>query len=279
MKTASIATKDVPAQTQGVRQAELSGSASSEHNCICRAGGSVDLAAGTPPLFWMEQNADSSNTCSDDLYFAPTNVPNQLPDGVPDRLVSSQSSSYVPLSGQQKFALFLRRSYAPTIFTSAAFDATYSHLIHDWPAYGQGADGLGKRYGATLANAEAGAFFKGFLMPYLLHQDPRYLPSKEASRFSRAMYATSRVLVTRSDSGKDTFNSSLLAGTVLSRMLTNAYYPTQQRRLEPTMSGMGGALLSDLQANLMREFGPDIQRFIRKHQPGALKRMEDRLFP
>jgi len=232
----------------------------------------------TPPLFWME-TAASSNTCPDDFYFTPPNTANHVADGVPDRLDTPQSSSYVPLSGQQKFALFLRRSYAPTIFTSAAFDATYSHLIHDWPAYGQGADGLGKRYGATLANAEAGAFFKGFLMPYLLRQDPRYLPSNETSRFSRAMYATSRVLITRSDSGKDTFNSSLLAGTVLSRMLTNAYYPTQQRQLEPTFSGVGGALLSDMQTNLLREFGPDIQRFIRKHQPGELKRLKDRLFP
>ncbi len=232
----------------------------------------------TPPLFWIE-NAASSNTCPDDFYFTPPNTANHVADGVPDRLDTPQSSSYVPLSGQQKFALFLRRSYAPTIFTSAAFDATYSHLIHDWPAYGQGADGLGKRYGATLANAEAGAFFKGFLMPYLLRQDPRYLPSNETSRFSRAMYATSRVLITRSDSGKDTFNSSLLAGTVLSRMLTNAYYPTQQRQLEPTFSGVGGALLSDMQTNLLREFGPDIQRFIRKHQPGELKRLKDRLFP
>jgi hypothetical protein len=233
----------------------------------------------TPPLFRMEQIADGSNTCSDDFYFAPTNVPNQLPHGVPDRLASSQSSSYVPLSGQQKFALFLRRSYAPSIFTSAAFDATYSHVIHDWPGYGQGADGFGKRYGATLANAEAGSFFQGFLMPYLLHQDPRYLPSKDASRFSRAMFATSRVLITRSDSGRDTFNSSLLAGTVLSRMLTNAYYPTQQRGLEPMFGGVGGSLLSDVQTNLLREFGPDIQRFIRKHQPGELRRLKDRLFP
>ena len=233
----------------------------------------------TPPSFWLQQNAASANTCPDDFNFAPTNASNPLPDGVPDGLASSPSSSYLHLSGQQKFALFLKRSYAPTTFASAAFDGAYSHVIHDWPAYGQGIEGFGKRYGATLANAEAGSFFQGFLMPYLLRQDPRYWPSKEASPFSRAMYATSRVLITRSDSGKDTFNSSLLVGTVLSRMLSNAYYPTQQRRLEPTMSGMGGALLSDLQANLMREFGPDIQRFIRKHEPGAMKRLKDRVFP
>src|SRR6266851_9390401 len=109
---------------------------------------SVAWLQQTPSLFSMEQNANGSDTCSNDFYFAPTHVANQLPDGVPDSLASSQSSSYVPLSGQQKFALFLKRSYAPTIFTSAAFDATYSHLIHDWPAYGQGADGFGKRYGA-----------------------------------------------------------------------------------------------------------------------------------
>jgi hypothetical protein len=79
------------------------------------------------------------------------------------------------------------------------------------------------------------------------------------------------VVVTKSDSGKDTFNSSLLAGTVLSKTLTNLYYPRPERGFEPTASRIGGALLGDIQTNLLLEFGPDIERFFRKREPNKIE--------
>ena len=200
-----------------------------------------------------------------------------LPPELLEPCAPSAAPRYVPLDTQAKFALFTERISSPTTFLSAAFDAGYSHVTGDWKAYGQGADGYGKRYGATLADTEARSFFQSFLMPTLFHQDPRYFPSRKNGFLSRITYAVSRVLVTKSDSGNDTFNSSLLAGTVLSKTLTNLYYPRPERGFEPTASRIGGALLGDIQTNLLIEFGPDITRFLRKHEPGKLKRLQDRV--
>jgi hypothetical protein len=214
----------------------------------------------------------SDTPCGDTLKNAT-----DLPPELLKPCALSQAPLYVPLDRQAKFALFTERISSPTTFLSAAFDAGYSHVTGDWKAYGQGADGYGKRYGATLADAEARSFFQSFLMPSLFHQDPRYYSSRKTRFLSRVAYAVTRVVVTRSDSGKDTFNSSLLAGTVLSKTLTNVYYPRPERGFEPTTSRIGGALLGDIQTNLLLEFGPDIKRFFRKHEPDKLKRLQDRV--
>lgn len=243
------------------------------------------MAAGQTPSQWLgtpqtrvfsgvkrARPLGSVTACEDNR-----NSATGLPPEILKPCAPSEAPLYVPLDRQAKFALFTERISSPTTFLSAAFDAGYSHVTGDWKAYGQGADGYGKRYGATLADAEARSFFQSFLMPSLFHQDPRYFPSRKTGFLSRVTYAVSRVVITKSDSGKDTFNSSLLAGTVLSKTLTNVYYPRPERGVEPTASRIGGALLGDIQTNLLLEFGPDIERFFRKHEPNKLKRLQDRM--
>lgn len=183
---------------------------------------------------------------------------------------------YTPLTGQEKFHIFLQQTYSPFTFANTAFDAGWAQMTDDWPAYGQGAEGYGKRYGALLANHEAGSFFENFFFPTLFRQDPRYFREGPGhSLFVRVSYAASRVLVTRSDSGHNTFNASLLLGLLFVDSLTNAYYPRPQRGFDDTMSRFGGGLLSSAQTNLLREFWPDISRVFHKHEPERLKRLEE----
>ena len=75
----------------------------------------------------------------------PTTAP-ALPE-LPDA-----PSVYVPLSGHDKFKLFLRRTYSPYTFVTAAAEATWAQMWAQWPDYGGGMPGWGKRFGATLAD-------------------------------------------------------------------------------------------------------------------------------
>ncbi len=209
---------------------------------------------------------------------------NSLPDAPTPQVEStayapanSQPAPYVPLTSQQKFELFTHRTYSPYTFFSAAFDAAYAHVTNSWPDYGHGASGYGKRYGATIADAEARSFFMSYLMPSLLHQDPRYFSSTSTKFLPRLFYAASRILITRSDSGRDTFNSSLLSGAALTTVLTNAYYPRSQRSVGDTLNRFGGGLLGGVQTNIMREFWPDITRIFHKHEPQRVKDMQEQV--
>lgn len=187
----------------------------------------------------------------------------------------SQFLPYEPLTSHQKFEIFTRRTYSPFTFFSAAFDAAYAHVTDSWPDYGHGVSGYGKRYGATIANAESRSFFMSFLFPTVFHQDPRYFSSPSTKFLPRMLYAASRVLITRSDSGNDTLNTSVLAGTAVTTALSNAYYPRPERTLGDSMNRFGGSLLGGVQTNIMREFWPDLTRMFHRHEPQGMKDLQD----
>jgi hypothetical protein len=214
-----------------------------------------------------------------ELPEAPQPQPATLPVTTTAFYASAQpSSSYAPLSTADKFHKFLRQTYSPYTFLGVAFDAGFAQMTHDWPAYGMGMEGYGKRYGALLADREAQTFFSSFLFASTLHQDPRYFRmGEDHSVWHRAAYAASRVLITRSDSGASTANSSLWMGTLLARSLTNAYYPRQERGFSDTMSRVSGSLLSTAQTNLTREFLPDMVRIFRRHEPDRMKEWEEKM--
>ena len=199
---------------------------------------------------------------------SPANVPPVVvePVGPP---------AYRPLTSHQKFHIFVQQTYSVYTVANTAFDAGWAQMTDDWPAYGQGMEGYGKRYGALLANHEAGTFFENFLFPTLLRQDPRYFRKGEGhSLFARVPYAASRVLITQSDRGHSSFNASLLLGLLFVDGVTNAYYPRPERGLGNTMTRFGGSVLSSAETNLLREFMPDMMRIFHRHEPEKLKKLE-----
>jgi hypothetical protein len=204
---------------------------------------------------------------------AASGAPQQL---LPD--APSYSSHAPALTGSDKFQLFLQRNLPQDILLGTTFDAGWAQLTNDWPGYGQGMQGFGKRWGALIANQETKSFFETFLLPTLLHQDPRYFRMGSGRPFSRRLaYALSRVVVTHKDDGRNTFNSSLVLSTVLAKSLSNAYYPQSERGFSHTMNRVEGSLLGSAQGYILREFLPDILGMCRKHESKWLKRAERKL--
>jgi hypothetical protein len=146
-----------------------------------------------------------------------------------------------------------------------------------WPEYGGGMEGWGKRFGATLADTESRRFIQTFLLSTVLHQDPRYFHSQKKGFFPRGWYAATRVLVTRDDDGDETFNTSEFLGALFTSSLQNAYYPRHERSLGDTMNRFAGALGSDATSNILREFWPDIRRIFRKHAPEKVRKIEEKV--
>jgi hypothetical protein len=194
--------------------------------------------------------------------------PGNLPDA---------PSAYAPLSRHCKFELVLRQTYSPYTFASAAFDATWGQMWAQWPQYGGGMQGWGKRLGATLADTESRRFIQNFVLATALHQDPRYFPSEKNGLVARAWYAATRVLVTRDDYGRVVLNSSELMGASLVSSLQDAYYPRPDRTLGATLNRFEGSLSSDATSNILKEFTPDLKRLFHKHCPQGIQRFEARM--
>jgi hypothetical protein len=196
----------------------------------------------------------------------------QASDGPPDA-----PSAYAPLSPHCKLQLFLRRAYSPYTFATAAFEAGIAQMSAQWPEYGGGMQGWGKRYGATLADTESRRFIQTYLFSTIFHQDPRYFPSTSTSLIGRAWYAATRVVVTRGDNGRDQFNISEMLGALSTSALQNAYYPQHYRTVDGTISRFTGALSSDATSAILREFTPDLKRAFNRHCPRKIKMLESRL--
>jgi hypothetical protein len=198
-------------------------------------------------------------------------APGNLPDA---------PSAYAPLSRHCKFEIFLRQTYSPYTFASAAFDATWAQMWGQWPQYGGGMQGWSKRLGTTLADVESRRFIQSFVLASLLHEDPRYFPSEKQGLLPRTWYAATRVLVTRDDNGWNVLNRSEFLGASLTSTLQNAYYPRPDRTLGDTLNRFAGTLGSDATANILREFTPDLKRLFHKHCPQGIQRFEARIpFP
>jgi hypothetical protein len=178
------------------------------------------------------------------------------------------NGTYHPLTPVQKLELFYRSTYSPFTFLSAAFDASLAQAQGDFRGYGGGLQGYGKRYGAVLADSEATAFFGKFLFPWMLKQDPRYFRMEEGPVGKRAFYAVTRVLVTRKDSGGNTFNSARILSRLVVKTLSNSYYPEERRGVWPTLRRTSNALISDAAMGLAKEFWPDVRdKLLRKRVP------------
>jgi hypothetical protein len=81
-------------------------------------------------------------------------------------------------------------------------------------------------------------------------------------------YALSRAVITRRDSGKDSFNFSGILGMEMGIALSNAYYPPKSVSASEVGYRTFTSLTATALGNLLPEFWPDIKaKFARyKHQ-------------
>ena len=206
----------------------------------------------------------------------------QLPDAPsavrmnPPRQQLLADDPYQPLTKREKLNIWIRKTYAPSTFVAAGMDTAYSSLTSSM-RYCCGGDAWGRQYGASVADAESRYFFGNFLFPTLLKQDPRYLPKRTGGVWQRAWYAATRVVVTRRDDGRNTFNSSEFLSIAFSKALTNAYYPEHDRTWGRTANSILGALQGDASGNLLTEFTPDIKRIVTRHTPKRILALSGRL--
>ncbi|PYT64546.1 MAG: hypothetical protein DMG35_00030, partial [Acidobacteria bacterium] len=116
------------------------------------------------------------------------------------------ATSNKPLRPRQKLELFADQSIAPSRILASLAGAGISQAANTLPGYGQGADGYAKRFGSSMASGASNHFFGSFVIPSLLHDDPRYFVKLHADLGHRVGYALSRLVVTRKDDGAETAN-------------------------------------------------------------------------
>jgi hypothetical protein len=98
------------------------------------------------------------------------------------------------------------------------------------------------------------------LWPVVFRQDNRFYTLGHGRPAKRALYAASRVLITRTDAGNKTFNASEIVGTGAAAGVSTLYYPDQYFTWTKVGQKWLTSVIIDSANFTFKEFWPDINR-------------------
>jgi hypothetical protein len=146
----------------------------------------------------------------------------------------------------------------------AGFIAADAFATKATPEFHQGAAGFARYYWHTVADQAIENYYVELIVPAVTHEDSRYYAlGKEGGGFmKRAGYSLSRVLITRTDAGKPTFNYSEITGSAAAAGTSIFYYPTKERTVKNGLRDWGLDVTYDGVTFVFHEFWPDIRNAV-----------------
>lgn len=154
----------------------------------------------------------------------------------------------VPLTAGNKVVYGVASAFSPFNLVSITVSAGYSHVVDTAPHYGTNSEAFGKREGVAALRSTIQNLATNSLFAPVFRDDPRYYElGPQHKLLNRVVYAGTRVLITRSDSGHSRLNAPLLLGYGVAAGMNNLYYPDQDTGGKETFknyaSSLGGAAL------------------------------------
>ncbi len=184
-------------------------------------------------------------------------IPNFYVSYVPDA---------APLAPRQKFELAWKSVSDPITFVGVGFLAGLEQAGDEYPGYGQGAEGYGKRFGAAYADVFIGTFIDSAILPSILKQDPRYYYQGTGTTRSRIIHALSNAVVCKSDSsGQYQLNYSAIIGSFATAGISTLYYPASDRSAGLVVGNAlvriaSGSVAGIFQEFVLRKFTPHVKK-------------------
>ncbi len=195
-------------------------------------------------------------------------APGKTPEGedkrvlgvLPNYRTAEMNAVGHPLTASQKLKIASKDSFDyPLMILGGAYAGLYQ-LENSHPEFGQGIEGYFKRFGTSYCDQVTGNMFTEGFMPILLKEDPRYFRMAEGSKAKRLWYAVSRIVVTRTDAGRETFNFSEFLGNGIDAGIGLSYYP-DNRDVPDYLQNWGTQLATDAASQVLKEFWPDVKRW------------------
>jgi hypothetical protein len=160
-----------------------------------------------------------------------------------------------PMTVQDKVVGGLKDSISLFSALGWIISAGYDQLANSSPNYGTDSTAFGKRFGAAVARDTSETIFSESLFAPLFHEDPRYyVLGPGHNGFKRLVYAGTRCIIGRTDSGHTTPNFALIAGNAAGAALTVTYYPGINTTASEVASTFGTSLGGSALAYVVDEF-------------------------
>lgn len=181
---------------------------------------------------------------------------------IPNYRAVSANAHLPPLSLKEKFWLATEDTFDYSDFIFVGGLAGISMAGKSQPSFGQGAQGYGRYYWHLFVDGAIEDYMTEAIVPTLTKEDPRYYTLGKGGFIKRTGYAVSRLVITRTDAGKNTLNISEIVGAGAAAGIGNAYYPAQSNPWVKTYQRWGTQVGLDGVFNVLKEFWPDIDQAV-----------------
>jgi hypothetical protein len=198
---------------------------------------------------------------------APPPQPKRILGLMPNFRAVSAGVLPPPPTPKQNLIVATRNSFDYSAFVFVGITSLLAEADNDHPQLGNGIAGFGRYYWRGYADKTDGNYWVIFLLPTIFHQDERYYALGRGGVWKRLVYSSSRILITPSYHGHNSFNASEIFGRAISQGISITYYPTQTRTPSGIASKYGYALGRDALTNVFREFWPDIAVHVLHRHP------------
>jgi hypothetical protein len=183
------------------------------------------------------------------------NLEKQRVLGIVPNFYVSYASEPVALTSKEKFLLALKATTDPVSVAAVSVIAGVDQAADRFSGYGQGAQGYGKRYGASYANFNSGLWIGSAVLPSILKQDPRYFYKGTGTKRSRFVYAISRTVICKGDNQRWQPNYSSVLGYLAAGGISNLYIPERDHHgAALTFENAAIALGTTAVINVLQEF-------------------------
>ena len=181
---------------------------------------------------------------------------------IPNFRAVSANTQLPPLSFKNEFWLATQDTfdYSDVIFVGGL--AGIAMAGKSQPSFGQGAEGYGKYYWHLFVDGAVENYMTEAIVPAATREDPRYYTLGKGGFVKRTGYAVSRLFITRTNSGKRTFNLSEIVGAGAAAGIGNVYYPSEYNPWVKTYQRWGTQVGLDGMFNVLKEFWPDIDQAV-----------------
>jgi hypothetical protein len=218
-------------------------------------------------------DAPAISRLQEQISAGPSDVQNSVPavkaadDGmqtkrilyiIPNFRAVSADLQLPPQTVNEKFKTAALDSVDYSSFIFVAIQSGVAQARNATPEFHQGAAGYGRYYWHTYADYVNENMWVEFILPAALHQDSRYYTLGRGGFGKRFAYSVSRVAITRTDTGHETFNSSEIFGAGAAAGISSLYYPSRERTFSKTFDLWMTSLAIDAGSSLFKEFWPDI---------------------
>lgn len=165
-----------------------------------------------------------------------------------------------------KLSYHVGRTFSPSSLAISGVKAGYSQMTDSPTEWGQGGAGYGKRVGSSIASSGVRAGL-AFGLDSALHQDPRYFRSDRTGFWPRTKHALRGTILTRTDSGGETFSTWRVGSAFGAAFISQQWYPERYHTVRHGLASGSTRLGFDVIKNVVSEFWPDMKKMISRGKP------------